>query len=105
MQIPGMQHLCAQQCGNIIIISFYYFCSLQSRYYDKRFIPLHNSTDAIFPNKIFLIIEAQFHGVNIIKKGKGSFYIAQYPVRWTAQSALHFLPSPLAHTSTHLHTR
>ena len=23
---------------------------------------------------------------------KGSFYIAQYPVRWTAQSALHFLP-------------
>ena len=30
-----------------------------------------------------------------LKKGKGSFYIAQYPVRWTAQSALHFLP-PLA---------
>ena len=27
------------------------------------------------------------------KKGKGSFYIAQYPVYWTAQSALHFLPS------------
>ena len=27
------------------------------------------------------------------KKGKGSFYIAQYPLRWTAQSALHFLPS------------
>ena len=26
-------------------------------------------------------------------KGKGSFYIAQYPVRWTAQSALHLLPS------------
>ena len=25
-------------------------------------------------------------------KGKGSFNIAQYPVRWTAQSALHFLP-------------
>ena len=25
-------------------------------------------------------------------KGKGSFYIAQYPVRWTAQSALHFCP-------------
>ena len=24
---------------------------------------------------------------------KGSFYIAQYPVRWTAQSTLHFLPS------------
>ena len=23
------------------------------------------------------------------KKGTGSFYIAQYPVRWTAQSALH----------------
>ena len=29
----------------------------------------------------------------IIKKGKGSFYIAQYPVRWNAQSGLHFLPS------------
>ena len=28
-------------------------------------------------------------------QGKGSFYKAQYPVRWTAQSALHFLP-PLA---------
>ena len=28
-----------------------------------------------------------------VKKGKGSFYIAQYPVRWIAQSALHFLPS------------
>ena len=27
------------------------------------------------------------------KKTKGSFYIAQYPVRWTAQSASHFLPS------------
>ena len=26
-------------------------------------------------------------------KGNGSFYIAQYPVRWTAQSAVHFLPS------------
>ncbi len=26
---------------------------------------------------------------------KGSFYIAQYPVHWTAQSDLHFLP-PLA---------
>ena len=24
-------------------------------------------------------------------KDKGSFYIAQYLVRWTAQSALHFL--------------
>ena len=23
---------------------------------------------------------------------KGSFYIAQYPVRWTAQSTLHFCP-------------
>ena len=27
------------------------------------------------------------------KKGKSSFYIAQYPVRRTAQSAIHFLPS------------
>ena len=26
-------------------------------------------------------------------KGKCSFYIAQYPVRWTAQTALNVLPS------------
>ena len=31
--------------------------------------------------------------LTIKKKSKGSFYIAQYPVRWTAQSASHFLPS------------
>ena len=31
-------------------------------------------------------------GTLYVKK-KGSFYIAQYPVHWTAQSALHFLPS------------
>ena len=34
-----------------------------------------------------------FQGKQVSKKGKGSFYIAQYPVRWTAQSASHFLPS------------
>ena len=28
-----------------------------------------------------------------VKKGKDSFYIAQYPVRWTAQSASHVLPT------------
>ena len=35
-------------------------------------------------------------------KGKGSFYIAQYPVRWTAQSALHFfaLPGRPVHSDT-----
>ena len=38
------------------------------------------------------VAESQHVGKNG-KKGKGSFYIAQYPVRWTAQSALHFLPS------------
>ena len=37
------------------------------------------------------------------KKGKGSFYIAHYPVRWTAQSALHFLP-PLTDRSVHSDT-
>ena len=39
-----------------------------------------------------------------VKKGKGRFYIAQYPVRWTAQSALHFLPSPgrPVHSDTNL---
>ena len=38
-----------------------------------------------------------------VKKGKGSFYIAKYPVRWTAQSALHFLP-PLAGRPVHSNT-
>ena len=28
-----------------------------------------------------------------LKKGKGNFYIAQYPVRWAAQSVLHFTMS------------
>ena len=31
-------------------------------------------------------------GPRNIGKGKSSFYKAQYPVRWTVQSALHFLP-------------
>ena len=35
------------------------------------------------------------------RKGKGSFYIAQYPVRWTAQSALHFSsPDRPVHSDT-----
>ena len=29
----------------------------------------------------------------LVKKGEVMFYIAQYPVRWTAQSALNVLPS------------
>ena len=35
-------------------------------------------------------------------KGNGSFYIVQYPVRWTAQSALHFfaLPGRPVHSDT-----
>ena len=36
----------------------------------------------------------------IVLKGKGSFYIAQYPVRWTAQSALYFVA--LVFTVTHI---
>ena len=39
----------------------------------------------------------------LFKKGKGSFYIAQYPVRWTAQSALHSLfasPGRPVHSDT-----
>ena len=40
------------------------------------------------------VYRTQSSGVHLLKgKGKGSFYIALYPVRWTAQSALHFLPS------------
>ena len=46
---------------------------------------------------IFLIVNCLV--IMVLKtKGKGSFYIAQYPVRWTAQSALHFLPSLIRHT-------
>ena len=40
---------------------------------------------------LFSLCECVFHVKK--KEGKGSFYIAQYPVRWTTQSALHFLPS------------
>ena len=40
-----------------------------------------------------LLIEGRENPRSGKKKSKGSFYIAQYPVRWTAQSALHFLPS------------
>ena len=37
------------------------------------------------------------------KKGKGSFYIAQSPVHWTAQSALRFaLPGRPVHSDTNL---
>ena len=44
-----------------------------------------------------VVIMEAFHCVlGGCKKGKGMFlYIAQYPVRWTAQSVVHFLP-PLA---------
>ena len=30
------------------------------------------------------------HRVKVIYEGKSRFYTAQYPVSWTAQSALHF---------------
>ena len=36
-------------------------------------------------------------------KGKGSLYIAQYPVNWTAQSALYFLPPPPRQTCSFRH--
>ena len=45
-----------------------------------------------FLNSSFMDVYCPY-GNFVVKKGKGSFYIAQYPVRWTAQSALHFLPS------------
>ena len=34
------------------------------------------------------------------KKSKGRFYIAQYPVRWTAQRALHFVSISLLFPKT-----
>ena len=40
------------------------------------------------------VYRTQSSGVHLLKgKGQRSFYIAQYPVRWTVQSALHFLPT------------
>ena len=39
------------------------------------------------------LLTATIIGQHSATKKKGSFYIAQYPVRWTAQSALHLLPS------------
>ena len=40
--------------------------------------------------------------LDIVKKGKGSFYIARYPVCWTAQSALTLfaLPDRPVHSDT-----
>ena len=38
--------------------------------------------------------------ISVSKKGKGSFYIAQYPVHWTAQSSLIALPGRHVHSDT-----
>ena len=38
--------------------------------------------------------------IELIKKG--SFYIAPFPVRWTAQSALHSTPGTPVHSDTNL---
>ena len=40
------------------------------------------------PNDDILVTKMHINDVNV--KGKCVFYIAQYPVRWTVQSALHF---------------
>ena len=44
-------------------------------------------------DKLCAPIDIRLLGDPLKGKKKGSFYIAQYPVRWTAQSASHFLPS------------
>ena len=62
-------------------------------YHDERGDPPDVSNEEI-ENVIKEMKCGKASGNDDIKK-KGSFYIAQYPVRWTAQSALHFLP-PLA---------
>ena len=65
---------------------------------------VENITNAMdngkFTIDVFIDLKKAFDTVDhsilvkkVVFKGKGSFYIAQYPVRWTAQSALHFLPS------------
>ena len=50
---------------------------------------------AAFVVMLVVANSAFVESVTLDCKGKGSFYIAQYPVRWTAQGALHILP-PLA---------
>ena len=42
----------------------------------------------------------QFCKMYLHLKGKGMFYLAQYPVCWTAQSALHFTPGRPVHSGT-----
>ena len=42
------------------------------------------------------IKEGKATGAGEVRLKKVCFYIAQYPVRWTAQSALHFLPTLFA---------
>ena len=44
-------------------------------------------------SSLYITIVVLHRVYNIPLKGKRSFYMAQYPVSWTAQSALHFLPS------------
>ena len=47
----------------------------------------------------FTALKVWFRNNYVAHKDKGSFYIAQYPVRWTAQSASDFFP-PMADSDT-----
>ena len=69
-----------------------------------RFVSRIQGGEYVFANTVIRCIhtrilltecanEEEVKNVYSAGKGKGSFYIAQYPVRWAAQSALHFLPS------------
>ena len=44
------------------------------------------------PSPYFCMVENLFYAGDDFVKGEGSFYIAQYPVRRTAQSTVHFCP-------------
>ena len=55
-------------------------------------VSLSQQTSVCIPDAVFCP-GFQKGRVKVKVKVKVCFYIAQYPVHWTAQSALHFLPS------------
>ena len=72
-------------CFNIHVLRF-----VHANVLDKLLLSVHTGSLQLKPT--FLTLRSTDTAPSTIK-GKGSFYIAQYPVHWTAQSASHCLPS------------
>ena len=70
--------------------------SQQGRQWRERKCPIFDTVAKQDSNPGSLDCESGILSLSYRAPQKVVFYIAQYPVRWTAQSALHFLPR-LAH--------